>query len=362
MDFFNIIEDLMLTEAVSGYEKKMAYKLKNYFEAYTDEVLIDKAGNTLAKIQGTDIDAPRIMIFAHMDQLGFIVRKIEENGLIQIDRLGGIPEKVLPAINVSIATIDGEYVPGVIGNKSHHATSTDEKYKVDLVTSLFIDIGAKSKKEVIDAGIHIGCPVCYKPSFTRLQGTIVSGTTVDNRGGCTALLGLAELLKQKRPKATVFLVGTVWEEYNLRGAILAARRIKPDMAICFDVALSGDTPDLSGKYDIGISKGPTVCLYNFHGRGTLNGTIAHSGLYKHALICAKETGIPLQEFASLGLLTDNAYVQFEGEYVACLDMGYPARYTHSPIETCDIEDIQKLVELTYAMVTRIDKSFQLNRF
>ena len=265
-------------------------------------------------------------------------------------------------MNVSVSTIDGDYIPGIIGNKAHHATSADEKYKVDVVTSLFVDIGAKSRSEVLAAGIHIGCPVCYKPSFTALLGSLVSGTTVDNRGGCAALAALAESLKKSRPKATVYLVGTVWEEFNIRGAVFAARRIKPDFAICIDVALSGDTPDLSSRYDIGLSKGPTVTLYNFHGRGTLNGTLAHNGLYKHALRCAKDAGINLQEFASLGMLTDNAYVQMEGEYIACLDMGFPARYTHSPIETCDLSDIEQLVRLLSHMAGGIDKNFSASRF
>jgi len=362
MELISLIKDFMLTEAVSGYERRMAYKLKACFEKFSDQVSIDKAGNTIARFQGSDPDAPSIMIFAHMDQLGFIVRKIENNGLIQIDRLGGIPEKVLPALNVSVSTIDGEYIPGMIGNKAHHATSADEKYKVDVVTSLFIDVGAKSRRDVIEAGVHVGCPVCYKPSFAQLMGTIVSGTTVDNRGGCSALVGLAESCMKNRPKATVFLVGTVWEEFNLRGAIFAARKLKPDLAICVDVALSGDTPDLAGRYDVCLSKGPTVTLYNFHGRGTLNGTIAHNGLYKLALGCAKTAGIPLQEFASLGMLTDNAYVQLEGEYIACLDMGFPARYTHSPIETCDLADIGQLVSLISDMVAALDKSFDARRY
>ena len=362
MQLVDILKEFMLTEAVSGYEKKMAYKLKEYFEEYADTVQIDTLGNTIAEFQGTNAEAPRVMIFAHMDQLGFIVRKIEETGLIQIDRLGGIPEKVLPALSVSVGTIQGEYITGIIGIKSHHATAPEEKYKVDPVTSLFIDIGAKDKQEVLSAGIHVGCPVCYKPSFTRLFGNRVSGTAVDNRGGCTALVGLAKMLKTNRPKASVYLVGTVWEEFNLRGAVVAARKIKPDLAICFDVVLSGDTPDLKGSYDTGLSQGPTVVLYNFHGRGTLNGTLAHNGLYKHALSCAKENGIPLQEFASIGLLTDNAYVQVINEGIGCLDMAFPARYTHSPIETCDITDIEQLVQLSASMVTTMDEKFPIKRF
>lgn len=362
MDYSEVMSDLMLTEAVSGYEKKMARKMAAYLGRYADEVEIDRAGNTMARFEGTDSDTPRLMIFAHMDQLGFIVRKIEENGLIQVDRLGGIPEKVLPALQVSVSTIDGEYVPGVIGTKSHHSASADEKYKVDVVTSLFVDIGASNVSEVTEAGIHVGCPVCYRPSSAALGGSRISGTTVDNRGGCTALIGAAELLAKKRPKATVYLVGTVWEEFNIRGGVFAARRIKPDLAIGLDVALSGDTPDLSSRYSIGLSKGPTVTLYNFHGRGTLNGTIAHNGLYRLALRSSEESGIPLQEFASIGMLTDCAYIQMEGSYIGCIDMGFPARYTHSPIEMCDLADIEKLSQLLVEMALRLDRRFDCNRF
>ena len=362
MDLLKTLKDLMLTEAVSGYEKKMAYKMKDYFLPYADSVHIDRVGNVIAQFKGTDATSPKVMIFAHMDQLGFIVRKIEDNGLIQIDRLGGIPEKVLPALQVSIATIDEQYIEGVIGVKSHHATSPDEKYTVDPVTSLFIDVGAKKREEVINLGIHIGCPVCYKPNFIRLNGTRIAGTAVDNRGGCTALIGLAEKLKTDKPQCTIYLVGTVWEEFNLRGAVIAANAIKPDLAICFDVSLTGDTKELSSRYDTGLSKGPTVVLYNFHGRGTLNGIIAHKALYNLALKTAENIGSNVQEFASIGLLTDNSYIQVLNEGIGCLDMGFPVRYTHSPVEMCDINDIEELIVLVFNMIKSIDHSFQIKRF
>lgn len=362
MELMSVLEQFMLIEGISGYENKIASAFKTYIEPFADEVQADKAGNVIAKFSGTDENSQKVMIYAHMDSLGLVVRKIENCGLLQVDRLGGIPEKVLPALNVSVRTIDGSYVPGVIAVKAHHVTPPEEKYKVDLVTNLYIDIGASSKEEVLNAGIHKGCPVVYKPSFTRLFGTRVSGTTIDNRGGCAALIGIAEYLHTVRPKADVYLVGTVWEEYNLRGAMLAARRIKPDFAICLDVVLAGDTPELAQKLDVEMGKGPVVVLYNFHGRGTLNGTIAHDGLYKLALKCAKENNLPLQEFSVLGMLTDNAYVQFENEYVACLDMGFPARYTHSPIEIADVKDIEDLATLVANMACTIDKDSSPYRF
>jgi putative aminopeptidase FrvX len=362
MDYFGTLEDFMLTEAVSGYEKKMASKLKACLEKYIGGVYTDRIGNVIAKIEGSDSQSPAVMAFAHIDQLGFIVRKIEPDGFIQVDRLGGIPEKVLPALNVSVATIHGEYIPGNIGVKAHHVTPAEEKYKVDIVQNLYFDIGAKNKKEVVEAGIHVGCPVCYRPRFTRLMGKRIAGTSVDNRCGCTVLAALAETLTREKPKSTVYLVGTVMEEFNLRGAVIAARKLKPDLAVCFDISTVGDTPDLHAKYDSGLSRGPVLTLYNFHSRGTLNGTIAHNPLYKHALACASKLNMEIQEHSGFGGLTDNAYVQLEGESIGCLDIGIPSRYAHSPIETCDVGDIEQAARLSHEMLIGIDKKFEIQRY
>ena len=362
MDFIETVKEFMLLEAASGYEQKMAAAMRKHLEQYSSDVHTDRAGNVIAKFEGTDSLAPVIMVFAHMDQLGFIVRKIEEDGLIQVDRMGGIPEKVLPALDVSLSNINGEYISGVIGVKSHHVTPPEEKYKVDLVTSLFLDVGASGKKDVIDAGIHVGCPVIYKPSFTKLMGDRVCGTAVDDRCGCAALVQIAEYLKGSSHKSTVYLVGTVWEEYNLRGAVIAARSIHPEIGICLDVTMAGDTPELKAKYETALGKGPAVSLYNFHGRGTLNGTIAHKGLYQLALSCAHDNGLPLQEFATLGMLTDSAYVQLEGNYVACLDMGFPARYTHTPVECADLNDLEGMARLVSLMACKIDRDFHTGRY
>ncbi len=358
----DVLSQFMLTPAPSGYEKRMALLMKEHLSAYSDNVRIDRAGNVISEFPGTNPAAPKVMVFAHMDQLGFIVRKIEPNGLIQVDRMGGIPEKVLPALNVLFLGIHGELTEGVIGVKSHHTTSADEKYKVDLVTSLYFDIGASSAEEVEARGIRVGCPAIYRPQFNMLLNGHVSGTAVDNRGGCATLVGIAERIAKEPHEATVYLVGTVWEEFNIRGAVFAARAIQPDLAIAMDVVFAGDTPDLAGKYGLKLGGGPAVGLYNFHGRGTLNGTIGHHGLYMHALDTAKKNGIPLREFASVGMLTDAAYVQMEGKYIGCLDMGFPCRYTHTPIESACISDLEQLADLIAAMLLSMDGDFPVGRF
>jgi putative aminopeptidase FrvX len=361
MDIKKLLREYMLTPSPSGYEGEMARKLKRDLEPFCDELSLDRNGNCIGKIKGRETGVPSAMIFGHMDQLGFIVRKIEEDGYIQIDRLGGIPEKVLPGLELLIRAENGSWHPALIGVKSHHATPDEEKYKVDKVNSLFVDLGAKSAGEVRALDIHEGCPAIYKPAFTELAGGRICGTAVDNRGACVCLVDIAEQLHGEKPAGDVYLVGTVWEEFNLRGAMLAARSVKPDIAISLDVTLAGDTRDLSSRYDDHLGGGPCVQLYSFHGRGTLNGTLPHEGLFKLAKESAAKINCAFQRFAALGILTDASYVQLEGKGLACLEMGFPARYTHSPVEVCDIQDITELARLAAAMMRGIGKNFKLDR-
>lgn len=357
-----VLERLCTAPAPSGYEKECAYLWRDMMAPLTDETRLDRNGNVICTLRGTDEKAPSIMVFAHLDTLGFIVRRVEEDGFIQVDRLGGIPEKVLPGLRLAIRTVDGRFVSGVFGNKAHHATSADEKYKVDVVTSLFVDVGASSREEVNAMGIDVGCPVIYEPHFSMLGEDKACATALDNRGGLAAMVQAAELLHEHRPCGTVHFVGTVWEEFNIRGAVFAARALKPDISLCLDVVLAGDTRDLSSRYENRVGFGPTVNYYSFHGRGTLNGTLPHEGLSLLAHRAAAEESIPVQRFASLGIITDSAYVQMEGEGIACLDLGFPARYTHTPVEVCSISDVENLGRLVAAMATRINADFDLNRY
>ncbi|NLG36418.1 MAG: M42 family metallopeptidase [Clostridiales bacterium] len=356
------IREFMLAPAPSGYESCMAALLKARLEKHCDEVRIDRAGNCIGRIAGTASAPLRAMVFAHMDELGFIVRRVNPDGTIQVDRLGGIPEKALPGLEVLLRGEDGSWHPGVIGVKSHHATPAEEKYRVDPVTSVWIDIGAQSDSDVNRINIFAGCPAVYRPTFRELEGTRVAGTSVDDRGGCACLTDIAARLAAERPRCDVYIVGTVWEEFNLRGAMLAARAIRPDLALSLDVTLAGDTRDLAERFDVRLGEGPCVQLYSFHGRGTLNGAIANEPLFRLAKKAAGECAIPLQRFSALGLLTDAAYVQLEGEGVACLEMGFPARYTHSPVEVCDLNDIEGLSRLVSAMLVTLDDGYDLSRY
>ena len=230
MNAEEVLKELCLAPAPSGYEKRAAEVFSSKIRPFVDRIMLDRMGNVMATLDGTDPESPSVMMYAHLDQLGFIVRRIEPDGYIQLDRLGGIPEKVLPALRLWIRTVRGDFIPGLIGNKAHHAASAEEKYKVDMVTNLYVDVGAATEQEVRELGVDVGCPAIYEPSFQPLAGDKVSGTALDDRGGLTALVLAAERLWEDRPASTVHFVGTVWEEFNIRGAAFAVRRLKPDVA------------------------------------------------------------------------------------------------------------------------------------
>lgn len=355
MEIVKYLEDMTMIPALSGYEQKMYDYMEKAFESIGLKAEEDVFGNCIAKIEGTNKEAPVIMIFGHMDQLGFFVKYIDDNGFIRLERVGGISEKVLPGASVQIQNNRNEMIEGVIGVKSHHITPPEEKYIVDKYPSLFVDIGATSYEEVLDMGIDVGAPVVFKPNFQRLMNSRVYGTSMDNRIACAILLDLAEKLSKAKLENTVYLVGTVQEEYNLRGGMMAARSINPQIAIALDVALEGGTPDMAGVSRVRMGKGPVLSIYNFHGRGTLNGTIGHPGMVRLIEEIAKEKDIPLQKTVNVGMLTDLAYVQLEGKGVYSVDIGVPCRYTHSQVETCDIKDLETTSKLIAEVLHNINR-------
>ncbi|MBR2577545.1 MAG: hypothetical protein IKE38_01315 [Erysipelotrichaceae bacterium] len=348
-----ILEELCLTPGLSGHEQPVSRLLKEKFESFGLEVTVDTFGNTYTLIKGHD-HSKRVLLTGHMDQIGFLVKYIDEKGFIRLERVGGIPEKTLSALRVLVEAKDSRYVEGVIGVKSHHKTSPEEKCKVDRYQDLYVDIGCSGRKEVLDLGIKIGSAVIYKPMFVRLQKDRVSATTLDNRLACTCLVELAERLSCKRPSCDVILAGTVQEEFSIRGAIHVARATVPDAIICIDGGLASDTPDLYGTGEVELGNGPFISLYNFHGQGTLNGAIAHPSLVRLLEENAEKSGIHLQRGLGVGSLTELAYMQNEGMGIAGIDFDIPMRYAHSQIETADLNDIIKGIDLLECTIRSIN--------
>jgi putative aminopeptidase FrvX len=351
---------LMLIPGLAGYEGRVRKRIAAELGGLGLASRSDRLGNLIATIPG-DEGAPSVMLFAHMDQLGLIVRKIEANGLVRVERLGGVPEKALPSQAVLFSIGEGRDVPGIIANKSHHATTPEEKYRVLPYPELYIDAGFSSADEVLAAGIDVGTPVVYEPKVLSLAGGRIGGTSVDDRAACAVVVEVGRALLGLKRKPTVHLVFSVQEEFNLRGAVTAAEALRPDIAIQLDLVLATDTPDMTGRGDVRLGAGPAMSLYSFHGRGTLNGLIPHPALVALFDKAAKREGLALQRSAHIGALTETSYVQLVGEGVAAIDLGFPVRYTHSSLEVFDLADLVGLARLLVAGLARIDRTFSLDR-
>ena len=354
------LRDLMIIPGLCGHEGRVRSHIKNLLRAERQETATDRLGNLIATIPG-DEASPSVMLFTHMDQLGFVVRKIEEDGFVRLERVGGVPERALASQPVLFQIGEGRDHPGVIANKSHHATAPDEKYRVVPYQELYVDTGLVGAGTVRNAGIEIGTPVVYQPNVLPFPPDRIAGTAVDDRAGCAVLLEVARHLAGMEKTPTVHIVFSVQEEFNLRGALTAAQTLKPDIAIQLDLLLTGDTPDMSERTEVTLGGGPGISLYSFHGRGTLNGTIPHPALPVLFGKAASEAGLPLQRSAQSGVLTETSYVQLVDQGVAAIDVGFPCRYTHSSLEMCDLNDLTGLAELLLAVLPMIDSEFSLDR-
>lgn len=354
------LTSLMMIPGLSGYEERVAAAIRARLDSIGLTHRTDRMGNVIATVDG-DPDAPSLMLFTHMDQLGFIVRKVRDDGLIRVERMGGVPERALASQQVLLCVGDGNDIPAIITNKAHHSTTPDEKYQVVRAPDLLVDAGFADKADAENAGVRIGTPIVYQPSVMELGEHRVAGTSVDDRAGCAVQLAVAEELAQRNSGPTVYLVFSVQEEFNLRGAQVAAQSLQPDMAIQIDLMLANDTPDMVERGDMVLGGGPGMSLYSFHGRGTLNGVIPHPAMVRLMEESAEVLGMSLQRSAQVGVLTDLSYVQLVGEGVASLDVGFPMRYSHSSTECCDVRDLEGLAALLTQAIGSITPDFSLDR-
>ena len=354
------LEELVLISGLSGYETNVKNYLSKQLKNKSLKTTSDVLGNLICTMKG-DETLPSVILFAHMDQLGFVVKKIETNGFIRVERVGGIPEKAIASQDIVIVNNKNELVRGIIGNKSHHATQPDEKYIVTSIKNIYIDAGFKNKKDVLKNGINIGSPVTYAPYYKTLSNNNVCGSSIDDRAGCAILLNVASSLLKIKKRPTVHIVFSVQEEFNLRGVLPVINSLKPDIAIQVDLTLASDTPDMSNSSDVTLGEGPCMSLFSFHGRGTLNGVIPHPSIVEIFEKAAKAKKINLQRSVASGILTDASYVQFANKGIATIDVGFPMRYSHSSREVCNLDDLIDLKNLLITAINKIDKNFKLIR-
>jgi endoglucanase len=316
-------------------------------EPHVDEVVVDKLENVIAIKKGQK-DKPRVMLAAHMDEVGFLVKTITKEGFLQFTKMGGIDDRILLSQKVIIYT-DDNALPGVIGSKPPHIQKEDERKKIITYDNLFIDVGAENREDAKKMGVKVGDAICFDAKYTKLTKTIVMGKAFDNRAGCAVMI---ETLKQlEKTDCTVYAVGTVQEELGLRGAATAAFRIDPDVAIALDVTVSGDVPGVR-EFDTGVKmgKGPALTV-------TDAGLITHPKVLRWLIDTASENNIPYQLETGLMGTTDAARISLTRQGVPSGTISVPTRYIHSALGLISLKDAENSAKLASAAVKNSQNKF-----
>lgn len=352
------LKELCHLNGLPSKEDSIGEYMYEKFRKSSESVYIDAIGNVVCKLKAKSNESPKILIFAHMDEIGFIIRKIEGNGFLRFERIGGVNTQILPGTKVQ--SIEDRSVKGLIGAQSHHFMSQESKFKIPQIKEMYIDIGAYSKEEVVNRGINVGDMFSFDDTWTELTDKIVSSKAIDNRVGCSILLELSERFAKKELEAQVYLVACVMEEFNIRGILPVIREIKPDVTIGIDITPSCDTPDLDYN-DISLGKGPALTYMNFHGRGTLAGVLPDKKLIKtFENICANNN-IPYQREVAPGVITENGYILFENDGISVMNLSIPTRYTHTPIESIDVSDAENLAKLIEIFVHQFNNKTEYGK-
>ena len=332
---------------VTGRENEVRELMIRLMTPYADEIVVDRLQNVIAIKKGKE-KSPKIMLAAHMDEVGLMVKTITKEGFLQFAKMGGIDDRILPAQKVTVFSKKGQF-PGIIGSKPPHIQKEEERKKIITFDELFIDVGAESKDDALALGIAIGDPVGFDIKYIELGRDVVVGKAFDNRAGCTTMV--EALKRMEKTDCTVCAVGTVQEEVGLRGAAGAAFGVDPDLAIALDVTIAGDVPGVR-EFDTSVKmgKGPTLTISD-------SGLITHPTVLRWLLESAEEEKIPFQLETGLLGSTDAARISLTRQGIPSGNISIGTRYIHSPVGMLSLKDIENSAKLTVAAIQRVKKFF-----
>lgn len=342
---YEFLRRIVNTPSPSGYEQRAQAIFREYVGQFADEVHTDVLGNSYAVLNPEGY--PRLMLSGHIDEIGFVVHYISDEGFLYFSPVGGHDSTIAVGNRVYVHTRSGA-VLGVIGRKPIHLLSEEERRKKPELSDLWIDIGATSRKEA-EERVRLGDPVTYVYELEPLMGEVVTARGFDNKMGCFVVAEALRLLSERRSelKAAVYAVSTVQEEVGLRGARTVAYEIDPQVAITVDVGHSIDYPGVDKKKygDIAIAKGPVIC----------RGSHVNPTVFEMLVATAADKGIPYQiEVAGGRTGTDNDVIQLSRSGVATGLVSVPIRYMHTPCELLHLSDLENTAQLLAEFTCKVD--------
>ena len=344
-----LLKKLSEAPSISGYEENVGKLIKAELSGKVDELREDSFGNIITRKGRGKI---RVMLAAHMDEVGLMVKHIDDDGFVKFTRIGGLDNQVILCQRVQIHTRKG-VLSGVLGAKPVHMLKEEEAKMAIKSESMFIDLGFKDKKAVEAAGVRIGDWISFDRETIKC-GTRITGKAFDNRIGCAVLV---ELMKKIKPNCEVYGVFTTQEEVGLKGARVSAFGIDPHFALAIDTDLVGDTPGITpDECNAGLGKGPVITISD-GGRGDSSG----SGLMTSRKVIdwledsAKKAKINYQMLVSSGGTTDATIIALNRSGVPTGTLGIPTRYLHTPVQVLDIEDAKDMVKLVESALNNLPK-------
>ncbi|MDF2955894.1 MAG: putative aminopeptidase FrvX [Candidatus Alkanophagales archaeon MCA70_species_2] len=319
---------------IAGYEDEVRQIVAEELEDYVDEIKVDKLGNLVATKHGSP---PSVMLAAHMDEIGLMVKYIEDDGFIRFTKIGGWFDQTLLSQRVVLHGRKGKVV-GVVGSKPPHLMKEEERKKAVEAKDMFIDVGASSRKEVEDMGIMPGTPVTLDRELTTLVNGRVTGKALDNRAGVTMMI---EALRRTDAKCTIHAVATVQEEVGLKGARTSAFELNPDVAVATEIAVARQLGVEKKDAAIELDKGPVITVSDAAGRGIITPPLVLRWLTE----TAEKHKIEYQLSVSEGGTTDATAIFLTRSGVPAGVVSVPARYIHSPVEVLSLKDLDRCAEL-----------------
>ncbi|GKU81524.1 M42 family metallopeptidase [Niallia sp. NCCP-28] len=343
-----MLKELTDAKGIPGNEREPREVMKKYIAPYADEITTDNLGSLIAKKVGNE-QGPKIMVAGHLDEVGFMITRIDDKGFLYFQTVGGWWSQVMLAQRVTIVTKKGD-ITGVIGSKPPHILSPEARKKPVDIKDMFIDIGASSKEEAKEWGVKPGDMVVPYFEFTVMNNEkMLLAKAWDNRIGCAIAIDVLKGLKNETHENIVYGVGTVQEEVGLRGAKTAAQKINPDIAFGVDVGIAGDTPGITEKEALSkMGKGPQIILYDAS-------MVSHKGLRDLVTDTADELNIPYQFDSVPGGGTDSGSIHLTHDGVPALSITIATRYIHSHAAMLHRDDYENAVKLIIEVIKRLDR-------
>jgi endoglucanase len=323
-----ILRQLCELYGPSGREEAVREAIRQAVAPYAREMRVDALGNLIVRAKAGTEGGKRVMLAAHMDEIGLVVNHIDEKGFLRFGRVGGIIPWMLVGQRVRFAS--GQI--GVIGMEP-----IESKNELDL-PKMYIDIGASSREEA-EKLVQVGDLACMDRAFVLTNGRAV-GKAMDDRVGCAVQVEVLRTL-QHSPH-DVFVVFTSQEEVGLRGATTSAFGLAPDLGIAVDVTLTGDTPE-ARPMAVSLGKGPAIKVMDL-------GMLAHPAVKELLIRTAEANGIPYQREVLLAGSTDARAIQTTQAGIPAGTVSIPTRYVHSPSEMVDLQDVRYAVRLLVALL------------